>query len=78
MARIDEQIRNADAATYRNSGTLGDQRDPLSVNVPGQPRNVINGFMVRAHLGYGPMPVHPQRITTSLDIIRADAKLKEK
>ncbi|TDK25840.1 helicase [Arthrobacter crusticola] len=75
MTSIDQQIQSADEAIVRNIDTLSAQRDLLSQNVLAQLRNLIEGLIVRAHVGNGGQTFDYNLVGPALDVVRADAKL---
>lgn len=75
MTAIDQQITSADAAIVRNIQALSAQRDLLSQNVLAQLRNLVEGLVVRAHLGSGSATFDYNQVGPALDVVRANAKL---
>ncbi|MGS0518475.1 hypothetical protein ACQR5T_08140 [Xanthomonas oryzae pv. oryzicola] len=51
MATVAEQIRSTNAAICQNIDSLAAQRPLLSQNVLAQLRNLVEGVLVRLHLG---------------------------
>ncbi|SFS13766.1 UvrD-like helicase C-terminal domain-containing protein [Dyella sp. OK004] len=75
MALVAEQIRSANAAICQNIDALGEQRPLLSQNVLAQLRNLVEGVLVRLHLGTGDAEFGYDAVKPALAYVRSQGKL---
>lgn len=75
MATISEQIRSASAAICQNIDALGEQRPLLSQNVLAQLRNLVEGALVRLHLGTDDAEFSFDAVKPALAYVRSQGKL---
>src|SRR5207342_1372040 len=75
MASVAEQIQSANAAICQNIDALGDQRPLLSQNVLAQLRNLVEGVLVRLHLGTGGASFSYDAVKPALAYVRSQGKL---
>jgi hypothetical protein len=75
MASVAEQIQSANEAICQNIATLGQQRPLLSQNVLAQLRNLVEGVIVRLHLGADGAEFRYEAVEPALVYIRSQGKL---
>ena len=75
MATAAEQIRSASAAICQNIDSLGKQRPLLSQNVLAQLRNLVEGVLVRLHLGTDEAEFSFDAVKPALAYVRSQGKL---
>jgi hypothetical protein len=75
MASIAEQIQSANEAICQNIAALGEQRPLLSQNVLAQLRNLVEGVIVRLHLGADGAEFRYEAVESALAYIRTQGKL---
>lgn len=75
MATVAEQIRSASAAICQNIDALGGQRPLLSQNVLAQLRNLVEGVLVRLHLGKDDAEFSFDAVKPALAYVRSQGKL---
>jgi len=75
MASIADQIQSASAAICQNIDALGEQRPLLSQNVLAQLRNLVEGVLVRLHLGAGDAHFSYSAVNPALAFVRGQGKL---
>jgi len=75
MASVTEQILMASSAICQNIDALGEQRPLLSQNVLAQLRNLVEGVMVRLHLGTSEAEFSYDVVMPALAFVRGQAKL---
>lgn len=76
MGTIDAQILSASNAIERNIELLSDRRDLLSQNVLAQLRNLVEGLIVREHVGDGDAQFSYDDVRPSLRTVGGDARTK--
>ncbi|MFC3815044.1 AAA family ATPase [Lysobacter sp. GCM10012299] len=75
MASVAEQIQSANTAICQNIDALGEQRPLLSQNVLAQLRNLVEGVLVRLHLGTGGAEFSYDAVNPALAYVRSQGKL---
>lgn len=75
MASVAEQIQSASAAICQNIEALGKQRSLLSQNVLAQLRNLVEGVLVRLHLGADSAEFSYNAVKPALAYVRSQGKL---
>lgn len=75
MASVAEQIHSANEAICQNIAALGEQRSLLSQNLLAQLRNLVEGVIVRLHLGSDSAEFRYEDVEPALAYIRSQAKL---
>lgn len=75
MATVAGQIRSASAAICQNIDSLGEQRPLLSQNVLAQLRNLVEGVLVRLHLGTDDAEFSFDAVKPALAYVRSQGKL---
>lgn len=75
MALVAEQVQSANAAICQNIDALGKQRSLLSQNVLAQLRNLVEGVLVRLHLGTGDAEFRYDAVKPALAYVRSHGKL---
>jgi hypothetical protein len=75
MASVAEQIKSANAAICQNIDALGEQRSLLSQNVLAQLRNLVEGVLVRLHLGTGDAEFSYDAVKPALAYVRSQGKM---
>jgi hypothetical protein len=75
MALVAEQIRSANAAICENIDALSKQRSLLSQNVLAQLRNLLEGILVRLHIGTGDAEFRYDAVKPALAYVRSQGKL---
>ncbi|MGH8074905.1 MAG: ATP-dependent DNA helicase [Lysobacter sp.] len=75
MASVAEQIQSANEAICQNIAALGEQRPLLSQNVLAQLRNLVEGVIVRLHLGADGAEFRYAAVEPALVYIRSQGKL---
>lgn len=75
MALVAEQIQSANAAICQNIEALGNQRSLLSQNVLAQLRNLVEGILVRLHLGTDDAEFRYDAVKPALAYVRSQGKL---
>lgn len=75
MASVAEQIQSANEAICQNIATLGQQRPLLSQNVLAQLRNLVEGVIVRLHLGADGTEFRYEAVEPALAYIRSQGKI---
>ena len=75
MASVTEQIQSADEVICQNIAALGEQRPLLSQNVLAQLRNLVEGVIVRLHLGADDAEFRYEAVEPALAYIRSQGKL---
>lgn len=75
MASVAEQIQRASAAICQNIDALGEQRPLLSQNVLAQLRNLVEGVLVRLHLGTSRAEFSYDAVKPALAYVRSQGKL---
>lgn len=75
MATVAGQIGSASAAICQNISSLGEQRPLLSQNVLAQLRNLVEGVLVRLHLGTDDAEFSFDAVKPALVYVRSHGKL---
>lgn len=75
MASVGAQIQSASEAICQNIASLTEQRPLLSQNVLAQLRNLVEGVIVRLHLGADSPEFRYEDVEPALAYIRSQAKL---
>ncbi|AZR21413.1 DUF2075 domain-containing protein [Xanthomonas vasicola] len=75
MATVAEQIRSTNAAICQNIDSLAAQRPLLSQNVLAQLRNLVEGVLVRLHLGTNDAEFSYDATKPALTYVRSQGKL---
>ena len=75
MASVAEQIGSSNRAICQNIAALGQQRQLLSQNVLAQLRNLVEGVVVRLHLGTDAAEFRYDAVEPALAKIRSNGKL---
>lgn len=75
MASVEEQIQRASAAICQNIDALNEQRPLLSQNVLAQLRNLVEGVLVRLHLGTNSAEFNYDAVKPALAYVRSQGKL---
>jgi hypothetical protein len=75
MASVAEQIQSANEAICQNIEALGEQRPLLSQNVLAQLRNLVEGVIVRLHLGADSAEFRYDAVDPALAYVRSQGKL---
>jgi len=75
VASIKEQVESADAAICGNIRAIRDDRGLLSQNVLAQLRNLLEGVVVRLHLGRDDLPFSYHDINPALAFVGGRGKL---
>lgn len=75
MASVAEQIQRANAAICQNIDALDEQRPLLSQNVLAQLRNLVEGVLVRLHLGTDGAEFSYDAVKPALAYVRSRGKL---
>lgn len=75
MASVAEQIQSVNDAICQNIAALGEQRPLLSQNLLAQLRNLVEGVIVRLHLGTDGAEFRYEAVEPALAYIRSQGKL---
>lgn len=75
MASITNQIQSANAAICQNIDSLANQRPLLSQNVLAQLRNLVEGVIVRLHIGSDSAEFSYDAVEPALAYVRSQGKL---
>jgi len=75
MARVSGQIQSAAEAISQNIEALAGQRALLSQNILAQIRNLVEGVIVRLHVGSEDAVFHYDAVGPGLDFVRSNGKL---
>lgn len=75
MASVAEQIQSVNEAICQNIDALGEQRPLLSQNLLAQLRNLVEGVIVRLHLGADSAEFRYEAVEPALAYIRSQGKL---
>jgi hypothetical protein len=75
MASVADQIQSANTTICQNIDALGEQRPLLSQNVLAQLRNLVEGFLVRLHLGTDGAEFSYNAVNPALTFVRSQGRL---
>lgn len=76
MASVEQQVRNADSAICQNIERYAGDRGFLSQNLLAQLRNLVEGLIVRAHLGDPSAEFHYDQVGPALEAVKAQARFR--
>jgi hypothetical protein len=74
MTTVSKQIQSADEAICRNIESLADQRALLSQNILSQLRNLVEGIVVRLHIGSPAAEFNYDAVEPGLAFVKSKAK----
>jgi hypothetical protein len=76
VASVEQQVRSADSAICQNIERYSNDRGFLSQNLLAQLRNLVEGLIVRAHLGDPSAEFHYDRVGPALEAVKAKARFR--